>query len=354
MGWFLTAAYWAWWPIQDIRFRYVLPKIFCISLGLLICSWRAEKVMVPRRVLYALGLAFVTVFFSPWPGLSLEGAQGEWSHGFWALCVYAMLTGLPGRRRWAPWALTGLAVHAAFQQLGLDPFWRQLPGGQRSVAWIASPIDLGGILAALSVVLWPFAPIAWLGIVAAKSRGALAAAALAFVRIPRSWRFAGLAVLLGASLLSTKPTDVGRREVWKVAGQMFLEHPVTGVGLDFFGPVFLKRRSPEFNKAMGRNNATQAHAHSIVLEAAATGGIFGLAALALLLPFALQAQVFALFAVLMFNPMSFEVLATGALLCARFPCRRVDVRPWAIGLGALSAFWAWRLMLIKQGWVAVG
>ncbi len=70
-------------------------------------------------------------------------------------------------------------------------------------------------------------------------------------------------------------TNVERTHMWSAGLQMLRDHPITGVGLQDLKPIYDRYRPPEAHERAG-------HLHSVPIHVAATMGVVGLAALALL------------------------------------------------------------------------
>jgi O-antigen ligase len=66
-------------------------------------------------------------------------------------------------------------------------------------------------------------------------------------------------------------TNVERTHMWKAGWRMFLDHPLTGVGLQDLKPLYEQYRDPDASEAAG-------HLHSVPVQLAATMGVVGLAA----------------------------------------------------------------------------
>lgn len=69
--------------------------------------------------------------------------------------------------------------------------------------------------------------------------------------------------------------NVERLYLWDAGRRMFLDHPVTGVGLQDLGELYERYRSPLATEEHG-------HLHNVAIQVGATMGLVGLAALALL------------------------------------------------------------------------
>lgn len=140
-----------------------------------------------------------------------------------------------------------------------------------------------GLVATLGLVTLgaTYTRSAWLGMLASL------ALTLGFARPRGLALLAGLAVLAGLAAPGAfrdridsmidphHPTNVERTHMWEAGLRMFLDHPVTGVGLQDLKPVYDRYRSPEARERAG-------HLHSVPVQVAATMGIVGLLAFAAL------------------------------------------------------------------------
>lgn len=97
---------------------------------------------------------------------------------------------------------------------------------------------------------------------------ALAAAALALLfLLPAGYRVRALSAFDTHSYW-----NVERLYLWDAGRRMFLDHPVTGVGLQDLSDLYERYRSPNAHEHHG-------HLHDIVIQVGATMGVVGLAAL---------------------------------------------------------------------------
>jgi len=195
---------------------------------------------------------------------------------------------------------------------------------------------------------WAPAVLVAAGLAASGARGGMLAAAVGSAAywllsrgepaaaLRRSLAMAGAtaaAALLWAFRAGAGPSDVGRREVWKTAGELFLRRPWLGWGPDGFEDAFKFARTDAFISAAGATHY-QAYAHNDVLHVLAGLGLAGAAAYAWLfaaqygaarralapaksraLAAALTAGLLALWVNLEFNPVALEVWALAAV-CA--------------------------------------
>jgi O-antigen ligase len=121
---------------------------------------------------------------------------------------------------------------------------------------------------------------AWIGTFAG------VAVLIAFTRARWLPALAGVAVALvlllpqgyrarAASMFDVRsPWNVERIELWDAGWRIFLDHPVTGVGLQDLKPYVARYRSP------GPHEPPHGHMHNIWLQVAVTMGVVGVAAFA--------------------------------------------------------------------------
>lgn len=86
---------------------------------------------------------------------------------------------------------------------------------------------------------------------------------------------AGLRERLWSSFDPQHPHNIERTHMWRAGAQMFLDRPLTGVGLQDLKPI-----APRYLPPAARE--TPGHLHSVPMQIAATMGVVGLAAFALL------------------------------------------------------------------------
>ncbi|QDQ27268.1 O-antigen ligase family protein [Chitinimonas arctica] len=280
----------------------ILPALGLLSWAaylLLSAALRGEPdtgLSFARQCLWALALLALLRWRRPdpnwlWGGLALA-AVGAGAWAFWQ--VFA--DGLDrAEGRWYPIIFGNMALIAgclpllAWRLGALAPGWRALAwlGAGGGVAASQLSGSRGGWLALL--LLGPL----WL-LRLQSNRRERAKALLVFTLL------VGTVGLLGMNRLSSVIDDLnayregslatslgGRFALWRLAGQMALERPLTGYGPAGFHPRVLAEaqagRLPSFA-------AELTHAHNDALHVLATGGVIGLAAL--LLFFALPAWYF--------------------------------------------------------------
>jgi len=284
-----------------------------------------------------LGAAMVATVFSASPALSFFGADESYS-GLVVVAALVVLfqsarrigSTLAHRHALVASMLVGAvtaAVYGAAQALGLDPLpWQRLAdfGGRvRVFGTMGHPNHLGGLIALVlplqiwfvgtaraqgrrgAAVLLTVGAVLSVGCLAATLSRAAWMAALVGVALHlstsstwtrRRWVLAGvaLAVVVSGSFLSRSAAgpasftgavkgrvlglgDPGPRlQIWRAAGDAFLEAPLLGNGLDTFGLAFERHRPPLFWAR--EYDATPTKAHNELLHALATQGGLGGAA----------------------------------------------------------------------------
>lgn len=144
--------------------------------------------------------------------------------------------------------------------------------------WAAIGVGLGVGLPALAAT---FTRSAWLGLVAALGLIAAFARPRALVLLAAALGLvvalapAGFRARLWSAFDPHHPTNIERTYMWEAGARIFRDHPLTGVGLEDLHRVYDRYRSPRSQEPAG-------HLHSIYFQIAATMGITGLVAFALL------------------------------------------------------------------------
>ena len=263
----------------------------------------------------------------------------------WAVLFFATraaITGF-GEARWLLWAMVvaslGACTYALLQLAGFDPIaWtRTSPfrGYTRIFGTMGHPILLAGFLVTAFPVCaylalsawrrgrlvgagWAAAAVllCWAVILASFSRGAWLALGIALCSLLVGWwrvgERLGVRVLLGGAIVGFVLSGVGffalvgdtsaltervfaragsllnpgqepRLQIWRAAWQMFMNHPLSGVGVDTFQLAFQQFRPATYWLVQGEWGGTPTRAHNEVLHFAATQGTLGLAAIALLI-----------------------------------------------------------------------
>lgn len=260
----------------------------------------------------------------------------------WLLCLAALVAGqnldLARDRAALAWGIAiagiGAGAFAIAEALGLEPSVFAITPG-RLTATMGSAAYLGALVtvllpltiaialdrsfsswlrrvAALSVVPLTVAFIgsqaraAWLG-------GAIAATVFAWtqrstlLRDRKRTAIGGAALVIGiAALIALSPvgsrlsatTDSrlgggSRVDEWRVAARVIAKHPLTGVGPEGYRIAFAEGVDDSYEQAYGRDPLPD-RAHSGPLDVAATGGLPGLVAWAVVVGLMLQAALRAL------------------------------------------------------------
>ena len=94
-----------------------------------------------------------------------------------------------------------------------------------------------------------------------------------------------------ATLTDSGASSDTRPDIWRTAGSVWRENPITGVGLGEFPEAYRTSRLPGKQFAPGTNLEPPTHAHNIVLQHLAEMGIIGLAALIALMATGIRAAL---------------------------------------------------------------
>jgi O-antigen ligase len=240
--------------------------------------------------------------------------------------AYCLAYGMPAAgRRWVIAAGWVAAIHALVQVAGWDHTIRGLPDGNRAIAMVGSPTDLGALFVVLLVAQRN--PLFLIGLWATGSRGAWLGAAVSL--LPVRLRPLGFVLAAGVSLFGvlhgSSLSDRFRVEIWRTAVQDF--HWL-GTGPATFGRSFLYYRTIGTEDEFSARRATF-HAHNSVLEAAVTRGIPGLLGL---LAFLVAPQMAGLWLILMFNPVSPDILFVACVVAGMTQTQEVP-RWWSFTKG---------------------
>jgi hypothetical protein len=304
-------------PTDPVMPARVLVLGAALALGML----PSVRPRLSRRLLIALAAGaavfFVTALLGKTPVLSLlgryprdEGLPMVAAYGV-ALAVGArILTTASSRRVFT----SALALGATAN--GLVAAGQVLFGhGERATGLLSNSTTLGTFgLVALGVVGWSLVtharPILWVGTVSAlacivlsASRGVLVGLAASVVVAlllrgraavqPRWYALVGPAgvVILGSLLVPTtaarvtgsspfaESTVTGRFLLWDESVQLWLAHPLVGVGPSRFVDAVNPFHTPQWAAAVGPY-APPDSPHNVVLQVACATGLLGLAALA--------------------------------------------------------------------------
>jgi putative inorganic carbon (HCO3(-)) transporter len=197
----------------------------------------------------------------------------------------------------------------------------RLSGGEGDPNYLAAGIVPAIVLAAglaggarrflPRLALLAAAGILTVGLASTQSRGGLLAAvvgtvlALIVAKHGRAWVVALVALVIGVGAVwfastpdawervtSTADAGNGRGSLWRVAGRIFSDHPIVGVGLDNY-----QRHAPEYTRGGGRLEfvnfiAEKPHVvHNTYLQLLVETGIVGLALFLAILAASLRAAV---------------------------------------------------------------
>ena len=306
-----------------------------LLLGVMAMIAAADGVRVPRSPLFIaffvlIGVELLTTATATNQYVAVFGEVGRYlgltTHLVLALVAIALAVGLdyPRRASWLAAALAGGSLvalgYAAMQSAGQDPIkWTDRDSRLRPFGTLGNPDFYGQFLAAAIVAAVAVAIFGGPGRIRLRA-GAAVLAALSFVMLLITTTRGGLlgvvggALILGvlwlrragfartalargaiAALVFTAglvviifTTQIGDRLVsatnienvqdrvliYTAATQIFLDHPILGMGFENFAIAY-----PKYAAAEGINkNRTQTSAHNWLLHVAATTGIVGLAA----------------------------------------------------------------------------
>ena len=224
-----------------------------LPLGVMLAAWHARDPRLGRRALAVLLISATTVAVL---GLALwvahgaafperaRGAVGHYMTFAGQLLLWlplAVAITLEGRVR--NWRI-GSALAAGVGALALAATFTRS-------AWI-------GLFVALAVMI---------GLTRPRRLLALAAGTALLIAIaPAPYR-----ARLASAFDPSHAANLERRHMWEAGVRMYLDHPLTGVGLQDLHPVYERYRSPEAREPAG-------HLHNVFIQIAATMGTFGLLA----------------------------------------------------------------------------
>ena len=248
-----------------------------------------------------------------------------------------------------------VSLYAILQKIGADPFHQFLPTG-RVTSTMGSPVYLGAVLAIMAVCASMVTQkrkvlglssffLCLLAMWLTQTRGALLAAIVGMVvATPGMVPPATLLCLMIGSLhprAFSAVADSGRLETWKIAGRMFRDNPLFGVGPGAFDIAFRKYIGEGFVSTYGNVELQQFHAHNGLLQVLSTSGLIGLAGFSLIWMYMIKearkcrilAGVLAAYATAsFFNPMPHSATALVAIMLgagATIEARNWR-RPWQI------------------------
>jgi O-antigen ligase len=314
-----------------------------VLFGVLVVVALVDRVRVPVSPLFVafyalLAVELLTTTTATNQYVAVFGEVGRYlgltTHAVLALIAIAIAVTVdyPRRIAWLAWAIGGLAVaasvYALVQALGADPIkWLDLDSKARPFATLGNPDFYGQFLSVIVVASTAALVFGWSALgrlrwlvaaLGASSAGLLVVVATRGSAIgvvtgvlvlgilwlrragtsPLALRRMALAsgaflllsgVVLVATPIGGRLLDIGRgvglRDrvlLYQSAAQMFVEHPVAGVGFENFAVAYPRYQQAEWFGIAGRNT-TNTSAHNWILHLAATMGSLGLiATLALL------------------------------------------------------------------------
>jgi O-antigen ligase/Flp pilus assembly protein TadD len=318
-------------------------------LGLLVVIALGDGIRIPISPFFIafyvlLGTEILTTVTAENRYVALYGEVGRYlgltTHAVLGLMTVAIAVTLdyPRRLPWLGWTIGGVAfvsgLYAIQQLLGLDPVkWSDFDPSVRPFSSVGNADFYGQFLAVVVIgcaalltftrqPLWLKLLVGLLGVMAlwlmviVQTRGSFVGIVAGAVIIALLWlrrsdlsrrsltRFGlvvGASVALLAVGLVTTPLggriiDTARGEalvrdrvlIYQSAFQMFLDHPVVGIGFENFAVAYPRYQQAEYMTIAGVNS-TNTSAHNWILHAAATTGIVGLVAnFALLAVFAIH------------------------------------------------------------------
>ena len=319
-------------------------------LGALIVIAIGDGLRIPLSPVFlafyaVVAVEVITTFTAENQYVALYGEVSRYlgltTHAVLALLAVAIAVSIdyPRRTSWLGWTIGAAAaiagVYAVEQFVGRDPVqWVDLDPRARPFATFGNPDFYGQFLAVVvmgcAAVLvfvrqriWLKVIVALLGVAAlwlmviVQTRGSFLGVVAGGVILAIFWlRRSGLSrraltrfglvfvasvVVLAIGLVATplggRILDTGRgvalvRDrvlLYQSAFQMFVDHPVVGVGFENFAAVYPRYQQAEWFGIVGMNT-TNTSAHNWVLHVAATTGLIGLVAnISLLLAFTIHA-----------------------------------------------------------------
>lgn len=297
---------------------YTLPKMFVAAIGVLWLFlapgphyWLGQKPRLRYAIWACVGVASAAALASTDVSLNLLGRYHSYHTGVLTLVLCALVFEAAMRRALCLHEVVDglitagvfIAIYAVAQQLGRDPLIPWTLPNHRSVSTIGSPPMMGCLLAALvplALTRRRFLTLFALGcgLVAGGSRAALlgafagvfatwAMAALDDLRgdfVPARWQttvvLASFAICCIAFLAFAQRGigDTMRLEIWRVAGSIWWDHPILGIGLESFQDAFRSYRAVGWIATTRQFLAVTDHAHNDILHVLAGTGVLGLAA----------------------------------------------------------------------------
>ena len=256
LAWFVALALSAWFAFDRSASLPRLSK----ALFPLIVPLAATHARLPRRGRRALAVFLVSATLAALFGLALYLAKGA----AWP----ARASGAVGHyMTFGGQLLIFVSVAAGVAALERTPRWRwgAVLAGSAGCAALAATFTRSawlGLLVSLATLLGLARP-RWLPVLAAVF-------VLAFALAPAPYRVRAL-----SAFDPRDPANLERTYMWQGGLAMFRDRPLTGVGLSDLKPIYDRYRPPQAHERAG-------HLHSVPVQIAASMGLAGLVAFALL------------------------------------------------------------------------
>lgn len=284
---------------------YMTSRLLLVALGaaglLMTKSERASSMEVPSLLMAAVAI-ISAVFAADWR-YAIIGSYQSGMDSLIAFVCYSCVVFAAARSgetvddvaRMVSVASIPVSLYGIFQRFFHDPLiWSDLHYGLRISSSQGGPIFLGAVMslsilcsihlakkgdklawAALAVGL----PCLWF----TQTRGAMLATAAGAAIMSRWTMFAFIpALVMMPRMLASGTSDIARFEVWKIALKVFADNPLLGYGPGNFYLAFRRYAGLGMVGAAKTAAYAQAHAHNDILHVAATMGLIGLTAYALL------------------------------------------------------------------------
>ena len=256
LAWLVASALAAWFALDRAASLPRLTKAFFPLLVPLAATHarlshrgrRAMAVLLVSATLAALfGLGLYVAKGAAWPARA-HGAVGHYmTFGGQLLLFVSLAAGVLALERAPRWRLGALLAALAGSAALAATYTRS--------AWIGLAVSLATLLG--------LARPRWLPALAAAIVIALALAPASYRA--RAW----------SAFDPHDPTNLERTYMWRGGLAMFRDHPLTGVGLEDMKPVYDRYKPPQATERAG-------HLHSVPVQIAASMGLVGLLAFALL------------------------------------------------------------------------
>ncbi len=298
-------------PIAD---PYMTPRLLLVAVGaaLLLIQRSGLGSSLELPALALLAAAGISALFAQ---DKLYAIIGSYQFGMDSLlsiaCYCAVLIaaarageGVDGVARMVAAASIPVSLYGIFQRFFRDPLiWQDLHSGARVASTQGGPIFLGAVLAIAALCAlhgakkgdrasWAALALALPCLWFTQTRGAMLALGVGAAFVARPVALLAIpGLLLMPRFFTSALSDAARLEVWKVALRTFAAHPLTGYGAGNFYLAFRRYANWDLVDVVGNATYVQSHAHNDVLHVAATMGVVGLAAYALLGYSALRAAL---------------------------------------------------------------